>query len=88
MPKCTVQLSTYNVLSGTNLLGQLTALHGAQVQVFVEEFSVQDIPHSILQSSSVALQHSGQGTTTYIQVSYPGVNSAIQKTIIVFASLL
>lgn len=50
---------TYDVLRGADLLGQLAALHGAQVQVLIEEVSIQNVPHGILQRSSVAVQHSG-----------------------------
>lgn len=51
---------TYNVLSGSYLLGQLAALHGAEVQVLVEEFSIQDVPHRVLQAASVAVEHPGR----------------------------
>lgn len=57
-----LSLCTYYVLSGTNLLGELTALHRAEVQVLVEEFSIQDVSHSVLQASSVRVQHSGPET--------------------------
>ena len=51
---------TYDVLSGADLLGQLAALHCAEVQVLVEEFSVQDVPHGVLQAAAVVVQHSGR----------------------------
>lgn len=57
-----LSVCTYYVLSGTNLLGELTALHRAEVQVLVEEFSIQDVSHSILQGSPVRVQHSGPET--------------------------
>lgn len=39
---------TYYVLSGADLFGQLAALHCTEVQVFVEELSIQDVSHSVL----------------------------------------
>lgn len=53
--------STYNVLRGADLLGQLAALHHAQVQVLVEELPVQDVLHGVLQTPAVAVQHSADG---------------------------
>ena len=45
------------VRCGTDLLGQLTALHGAQVQILVEELSIQNVPHRVLQGASVRVRH-------------------------------
>jgi len=55
---CSAVRCAHYVLRGSDLLGQLAALHCAEVQVLVEEFSVQDVPHGVLQASSVAVHHS------------------------------
>lgn len=51
---------THDVLRGADLLGQLAALHGAEVHVLAEEFSVQDVPHGVLKTPSVTVHHSKQ----------------------------
>ena len=53
---------THYVLSGADLLGQLAALHCTQVQVLVEELSIEDVSHSVLQASPIKVHHSGHET--------------------------
>lgn len=50
---------THDILRGADLLGQLAALHGAEVQILVEQFSIQDAPHGVLKASSVTMHHPG-----------------------------
>lgn len=51
---------TYNVLRGADLLGQVAALHGAEVQVLAEQLAVQDVPHGVLQTPPVGVHHPGE----------------------------
>lgn len=66
---CSAVTGTHDVLSGPDLLGQLAALHCTQVQVLVEELSIQDVSHSVLQTAPVTVQHSGRETVTVIKLT-------------------
>ena len=52
----------YDVGGGADLLGQLAALHGAEVQVAVEQLPVQDVAHRVLQDAPVHMQHPGEAS--------------------------
>lgn len=51
---------TYYVLSGADLLGQVAALHGAEVQVLAEQLPIQDVSHDVLQTPPVGVHHPGK----------------------------